>query len=228
MVIGGDLLDLAGALALDIQIVVVEKYFKKIQELTRLVVSSGNHDGDSRNSADESVARWLLESKGPRLSVDGDCLDLDGTLITVCPWWDGPVSRRELAVMFAQDAVKPKNRWIWIHHAPPDRSPVSWTGKKCAGDEFLGGWIRQYQPDLVLSGHIHNALFYSEGSWIDQLGKTWIFNPGRQPGPRPTFLSFDLEKITAAWMSAEGEELRQLEAPLTAGVTDSSPGAGDA
>ena len=219
VIIGGDMLDLAGALDLDIQIIVVEKYFKRLQELTRLVVSSGNHDGDSRNSADESVARWLLASKGPRLFVDGDCLDLDGTLVTVCPWWDGPVSRGELEEMLARDAARRKSRWIWIHHAPPDRSPVSWTGKKFAGDEFLVEWIQRHQPDLVLSGHIHNAPFYSEGSWIDRIGRTWTFNPGRQPGPRPTYLSFDLESMTAAWMSAEGEELRNLDSAPAACIT---------
>jgi Icc-related predicted phosphoesterase len=75
---------------------------------------------------------------------------------------------------------------------------------------FLVRWIEQYQPDLVLSGHIHNAPFYPAGSWVDRLGKTWVFNPGRQPGPQPTYLSFDLESSTVKWISAEGEVLREL------------------
>ena len=41
---------------IDVQIVVVEKYITRLRQLTRLIVSSGNHDGDSRNVADESVA----------------------------------------------------------------------------------------------------------------------------------------------------------------------------
>ncbi len=56
VIIGGDLLDLASPLDRDVQIVVVEKYFTRLRQLTRLIVSSGNHDGDSRNVADESVA----------------------------------------------------------------------------------------------------------------------------------------------------------------------------
>jgi predicted MPP superfamily phosphohydrolase len=61
IIIGGDLLEIAGALEIDVQIVVIEKYLHRLRQLTRLIVSSGNHDGDSRNASDESVARWLLE-----------------------------------------------------------------------------------------------------------------------------------------------------------------------
>src|SRR5688572_20534519 len=213
VVIGGDLLDLGSALDIDVQIVVMEKYFTRLRQLTRLVVSSGNHDGNSRNAGNESVARWLVEAKAPQLFVDGDSVQLDDTLITVCPWWDGPVSRGELETQFTLDAAKPKARWVWIHHAPPDRTAVSWTGRKFGGDAFLVDWIERYQPDLVLSGHIHNAPFYSGGSWIDRLGKTWILNPGRQLGPSPTCLSIDLAKWTATWISIEGEQCREL-API--------------
>jgi Icc-related predicted phosphoesterase len=213
VIIGGDLLDLSAPLETDVQAVVVEKYFERIRQLTRLVVSSGNHDGDSRNAADESVAQWILDAKAPQLFVDTDSVELDGMLITVCPWWDGPVSRAQLEAQLARDAAKPKSQWIWIHHAPPDRSPVSWTGKKFAGDEFLIGWIQQYRPDLVLSGHIHNAPFYPQGAWMDRLGSTWVFNPGRQPGPCPTYLAFDLDRRSVTWMSAVGEELRELSLP---------------
>ena len=216
VIIGGDLLDLAATLDLDVQIVVIAKYLKRIGQSTRLVVSSGNHDGDSRNAADESVSRWIQAAKAPQLFVDGDCVDLTGNLITVCPWWDGPVSRAEVESLLERDAAKPKSKWIWVHHAPPDLSPVSWTGRKFGGDEFLVELIHRHQPDLVHSGHIHNAPFYSEGSWIDRLGKTWVFNPGKQPGARPTFLSVDLEKMTAVWVSAEGDDMRQLAAPAGA------------
>jgi Icc-related predicted phosphoesterase len=219
VVIGGDLLDLGADLDLELQIVVIEKYLKRIRQLTRLVVSSGNHDTECHNAAGESIAQWIPDAKAPQLFVDGDCLDLTGILITVCPWWDGPSSRVKLEELLARDAAKPKSKWIWIHHAPPDQSAVSWTGKRFAGDSFLVEWIRAYQPDLVLSGHVHNAPFYADGSWIDRLGKTWVFNPGKQPGPRPTFIAVDLEKMSAIWMSAEGEELRRLAKPASPVVT---------
>ncbi len=210
VIIGGDLLDLSSALDLDVQIVVIDKYLKRLQQLTRLVVSSGNHDGDGRNEAGESYARWILDSKTPQVFVDDDSLELQRALLTVCPWWDGPVSRQELEGVLERDSLKPKEKWIWVHHAPPDGSPVSWTGKKFAGDSYLVEWIQRFQPDFVFSGHIHNAPFYSAGSWIDRLGKTWVFNPGRQPGPQPTYLEMDLETLSVAWISAEGQQVRQL------------------
>lgn len=211
VVIGGDLLDLAGALDLDVQIVVVEKYLRRLRQMTKVVVSSGNHDGDGRNEDQESVSRWILAAKAPQLYVDSDCVELADTLVTVCPWWDGPVSRGKLESILARDAEKTKTKWIWVHHAPPDRSPVSWTGKKFAGDEYLTHWIGRYRPDLVLSGHIHNAPFYPAGSWMDRIGNTWVFNPGKQPGPRPTCLVLDLAAMTVDWISVEREDSRRLE-----------------
>src|SRR5690348_4151888 len=59
VVIGGDLLDLASSLDADVQITIVEKYLRLMHETTPLAISSGNHDGDSRNAADESIAAWM-------------------------------------------------------------------------------------------------------------------------------------------------------------------------
>ncbi|HSZ76316.1 MAG TPA: hypothetical protein VK775_02900, partial [Chthoniobacterales bacterium] len=57
------------------------------------------------------------------------------------------------------------------------------------------------------------APFYPEGSWIDRVGKTWVFNPGRQTGPFPTYIILDLEASVAEWISAEGESIRRLGLP---------------
>ena len=222
VIIGGDLLELASPVELDVQIVVIEKYLCRLSQQKRLLVSSGNHDGDARSVANESICNWLREMKAAQLFVDGACVELDDILITICPWWDGPVSRAELETLLARDAAKPKKRWVWIHHSPPDKSPVSWAGKKFGGDEFLVEWIQRYQPDLVLSGHIHNAPFSSKGSWIDRLGKTWVFNPGKQIGPCPACLIFDLEKLTVEWTSLADQVMRQLDAPDAEAVTGSS------
>ena len=216
VIIGGDLLDLSSPLDLDVQIVIVEKYLARLSGLTKVLVSSGNHDGDARSAGDESICQWLGGVRQGQLYVDGESVDFNGTLVTICPWWDGPVSRAELAEFLERESHRVKARWIWIHHAPPDQSPVSWSGKKFSGDEFLTGWIRQYQPDLVLCGHIHNAPYYPGGSWIDRLGRTWVFNPGRQIGPHPAYLAFDLEKMTVEWISLEGRALRELAVPPAA------------
>jgi Icc-related predicted phosphoesterase len=209
-IIGGDLLDLASPLDFEVQIVVVEKYLNRIRQRTNLLVSSGNHDGDSRNAGDESVAQWIRDSKADHLFVDGDSVEYSGTLFTLCPWWDGPVSRAEVKALLTREAENKAQRWIWIYHPPPANSGVSFTGLKYCGDEYLLEWIERFGPDMVLSGHIHNAPFYPKGSWAGRIGKTWVFNPGRQLGSCPTYITFDFDSMTAKWVSTEGESIRQL------------------
>lgn len=226
VIIGGDLLDLSSALEIEVQIVVVEKYLARLGAVVPVLVCSGNHDGDRRTADNESVAQWLQEIRSAQVLVDGDRLERGGTVITLCPWWDGPVTRAEVEQLLARDSARSKSRWIWIHHAPPDRSPVSWTGRKFGGDEFLVEWIRRYQPDLVFSGHIHDAPFYPEGSWIDRVGRTWVFNPGRQIGPCPTHISFNLAAMTAEWTSFEGQAFRTLGAVEANGSGPAVDGAG--
>jgi Icc-related predicted phosphoesterase len=208
--IGGDLLDVAGALDPDVQMAVVERYLRRLRNQTRLLVVSGNHDADARNAAGEWFAKWLRRLRGDGLFVDGDEISLPEATVTLCPWWDGPMSRAELEQFISEAASRVTGKWIWIHHAPPDQSPVSWTGKKFGGDKYLVEWIQRFGPDFVFCGHIHNSPFYADGSWIDRIGKTWVFNPGRQIGPRPTSIVLDLAAMNAEWVSLEGECLRQL------------------
>jgi predicted MPP superfamily phosphohydrolase len=209
-VIGGDLLDLGSSLDLDVQITVIEKYLGLLMKNSKLAVSSGNHDGDSRNASDESFAQWLLDSRADGLYVDGDSFDLLDTRITVCPWWDGELSRGEIETQLEREAALAHGRWIWIHHAPPDGARTCWTGRKFIGDEFLRKWIDRFQPDMVLSGHIHNAPFFEAGSWVDRIGRTWVFNTGRQIGPQPTSLTIDLDAMSAEWNSAGERSVRDL------------------
>jgi len=224
-IIGGDLLDLGSALDLEVQIVVVEKYLSRLRERTRVLVSSGNHDCNARSVADESVCKWLQDFKAGQLFVDGDSVETADALFTICPWWDGPASRAEVVQLLERDAARIKSKWIWIHHAPPDRSPVSWTGKGFAGDGSLVEWIRRFEPNVVLSGHIHNAPFVAHGSWVDRVANTWVFNPGRQIGPYPACLILDLERMTVEWDSAEEQGTRQLDIP--ASPFTARAGAGD-
>lgn len=212
VMIGGDLLDLGSSLDLDTQIVVVEKYLVRIARHARLLVSSGNHDGDARTAALESICRWLPGARAENLHVDGDSVEIGDTLVTICPWWDGDETRAEVERLLLRDSMREKQNWIWIYHAPPDGSPVSWTGMKSVGDKVLTKWIARFAPDLVLSGHIHNAPFYADGAWIDRLGKTWVFNVGRQIGQEPSHVILDTDRMTARWISIE-EELSQDLAP---------------
>jgi predicted MPP superfamily phosphohydrolase len=75
VLIGGDLLNLGSACDADVQIVVVDKYLNRVRQKTRVLVSSGNHDLDGRNAANEAVAHWLQEVKADGLFVDGDSVE---------------------------------------------------------------------------------------------------------------------------------------------------------
>jgi Icc-related predicted phosphoesterase len=121
VIIAGDLLDTAGHCDLDVQIVVVMKYLARVRHRAKLVICSGNHDGDTRNDADEFIAEWLQDVREDGLHVDGESVDLSDGLITVCPWWDGPVSREALEQLLSSEAAHAPGAWIWIHHEPPIR-----------------------------------------------------------------------------------------------------------
>jgi Icc-related predicted phosphoesterase len=215
VVIGGDFLDISSDIDAQVQSVVVLKYLRQLREKTRVLVCSGNHDLDARNADGEKYARWLTRADALDVHSDGSTTDVDGTLFTVCPWWDGPATRARVGELLARDAIKPKSRWVWIYHSPPDNSPVSWVGDRHIGDDALSGWIARYQPDMVMTGHIHQSPFVRGGSWVDRLGKTWVFNPGRQIGAWPAHIMVGMDAAEAVWVSLAGGEIVRLDAPLT-------------
>lgn len=222
LVLAGDHLDISSAVAPDAQIVVILKYLKRLAERTRVVVCSGNHDLTTRNAGGERVAGWMTRVRELGVPVDGDFLVLDGVAVSICPWWDGPASCAEVGAQLARDSARRGQRWIWVYHAPPDESPVSWAGQRHFGDAELLRWIRTYQPDVVLTGHIHQSPFRAGGSWVDQIGSTWVFNAGRQIGPNPAHVVIDLAEAEAMWYSLAGNEGVKLDAPLVrprAGIT---------
>lgn len=214
VVIAGDLLDLAGHADLDTQIVVVLKYLDRIRKQVPVLVSSGNHDGDVKNERDEFIAQWLQRARREHLYVDGDSVAIADDLFSVCPWWDGPVTREAMQTFIDADRLKPHKRWFWLHHAPPDQSLVSWTGKKHFGDEHLNELITTHHPHFIFSGHVHNSPFREHGSWIDKIGETWVFNPGYEMSSLPPYIVLDLEKMQAKWVSSMGTEQVDLTAPL--------------
>jgi Icc-related predicted phosphoesterase len=214
VVIAGDSLDIASAVALGAQIIVVSKYLGRLAGRTRVAVSSGNHDLDARGADGERTARWLASGKVPGALSDGDYAEIGEASITVCRWWDGPNARDEVGRQLARDAARRKREWIWVYHAPPDASPVSWTGSKHYGDTELVRWVREYRPDVVLTGHVHQSPFRSGGSWVDRLGDTWVFNAGREPAPTPPHVVFDTTERTATWSSLAGTETVRLDQPL--------------
>ena len=216
VIIAGDLLDISGHLDLDSQITVVVKYLRAISQKTRLLVCSGNHDGDEKNEAQEFIARWLQRVRAAGLVVDGGAVEVGDLRLSVCPWWDGPSTREAMQQFLRAEHGHSPTTWLWVHHAPPDGVGVSWTGKEHAGDAFLVSIIQELRPDFVFSGHIHNSPFRAGGAWASRIGRTWVFNPGRQHGAPPAYIELDLGQRSARWVSQAGVEEIQLDAPQAA------------
>lgn len=210
VVIAGDHLDASLAVPGAVQIVALRASFAAIAQHSHLLVCSGNHDLNARSAAGEKTADWLAAARGAATAVDGDSLEIGDTLFTVCPWWDGPQARADLERLLEQAATRRRGAWIWIYHAPP-LGPLSWTGKRHFGDPLLPELIERYAPTAVLCGHIHEAPFKRDGGWVDRVGSTWVFNPGRQIGEVPAHVVIDFAQGRASWSSMEGVEERLLE-----------------
>lgn len=216
VILAGDLLDVSAIASLDAQIVVMRATLERLSALTSLVVCSGNHDLD-RMEDGEHVAGWLARCGHLRMCCDGASVVIGDTLISACPWWDGPRVRADIAAQLVRDAARKEKeglcRWIWAYHAPPGGSRVSWGGTRHYGDPDLRAWIDQYGPDIVCSGHVHNAPFVPDGAWSDRVGRTWCFNMGKQIGPVPAHIAIETDLGEALWFSLEGGEILQLGPP---------------
>jgi len=215
VVMAGDHLDLASLVDGRAQTTVVKKYFQRIRAKTQLLICSGNHDLDSNNEAGERMAKWLLGRPNDGILSDGESMVIGDTLFTVCPWWDGPVSQAEIGKQLDDAAKKRQVRWIWIYHAPPSDSPVAWAGQRYFGDDALRKWIEKYQPDIVMSGHVHEAPYVKDGSWVDRIGNTWVFNTGHYMGAPPARIIMDTEVGEAVWISAAGNQHVLFDKALT-------------
>jgi len=214
VVLAGDHLDLASLVDGRAQSVVVRKYFARLRAKTKLITCSGNHDLDGKNAEGEKAPRWLAAAQQDGILSDGESLTFGDTQFTICPWWDGPIVKAGIAAQLAEAAKQRGRRWIWIHHAPPAKSPTSWGGDRYFGDLELLEWIEQYQPDMVLSGHVHQSPFVKDGSWADRIGRTWVFNSGQQFGVPPAHVVIDTDHDAAVWISSAGVQSVRLDAPI--------------
>jgi Icc-related predicted phosphoesterase len=204
VIIAGDLLDGGSFVTPSAQMVVVLKYLERLRGLTRLMVCSGNHDLNHVYSNGEKYARWVPYVRSAAAHADNDTIEVDGVSFSICPWWDGSIAKNAIGRQLKDGAARRGERWFWVYHAPPAGVPVSWSGSRSYGDAELSAWIAEYQPELVFGGHVHEAPFARGGSWASRLGKTWVFNPGKQTGDVPTHIAVDTEVRKAAWFSFEG------------------------
>ncbi len=204
VVLAGDHLDAAGHADLHAQIALITAYLGELAALTTVIANSGNHDLTSRRDDGEKAALWMSRIN-PRVVGDGRHVRVGDDLVSACAWWEGPETKAELqAQLEADSAVERAGRWIWVYHSPPDASPTSWSGRRHFGDDVLNALIEEHSPDVVLTGHVHEAPFRPDGSWHDRFGSTLVLNAGRQDGPVPAHLIIDTGADEIAWWSFEG------------------------
>lgn len=204
VVLAGDHLDAAGHADLNAQIAMTVAYLDQLAESTVVIANSGNHDLTNRRDDGEKAAVWM-NRLGDRVVRDGRTAQIGGDLVSSCAWWEGPVTRGELEAQLLRDArVERSGKWIWVYHSPPDDSPTSWSGKRHFGDDVLNRLIADYSPDIVLTGHVHEAPFRPDGSWHHRIGDTLVLNAGQQRGPLPAHLILDTAAGEAAWWSLAG------------------------
>lgn len=212
VVLAGDLLESASHVPIDAQILVINAYLEKLSARSRLFVCSGNHDLTATcDRSGERVADWLLKRRDGEFACDGDSRVLGTMLVSVLPWWDGPATRDGVTDQLSRDTEYPKQSWLWAYHAPPADCSVSWAGSRHYGDTALLDWIEAFRPDYVLCGHVHQAPFVPDGSWVHKLGSAWVFNAGQQPGATPAHVILDLDQATALWFSIYGNEIVALD-----------------
>src|SRR3954452_17565559 len=113
VVLAGDLLDVSSPVPLHAQIVVLESYLARLSALTTVLAVSGNHDLDGPGGHGEQVSAWLSRTRDGAVFTDGQSLDLDGIRFTLCPWWDGPLTRELVEAQLVAAAADRPARWVW-------------------------------------------------------------------------------------------------------------------
>ena len=182
--IAGDLADVVSPVPHEVQTVVLAKYLGLLAERTdgarRL-----RQPRPRRARAARRAGRRLAAAarRTARSTSTAPSVDIDDTRFTVCPWWDGPVTREEVGAQLAAAAVDRPARWVWLYHAPPAGTaalPRRASGVPRPRPRRLDR--ASTEPDIVLCGHIHQAPWVDGGSWHARLGETWVFNAGKQIG----------------------------------------------
>ena len=150
--------------------------------------------------------------------TDGKSFQLDGILVHRLPVVGRPdhPGRHRRATRRSRQAER--QLWIWIHHAPPDKSPTSWGGDALfRRHRARRNGSCEYKPDIVLSGHVHQSPFVKDGSWVDRIGPTWVFNAGQQFGAPPTHIIIDTDVGEALWFSSAGNQYDPASASRSSG-----------
>lgn len=131
-----------------------------IRSGTRIYAVPGNMD--------DVYVKDYLSSRG--INVDGRLIDLDGFVLAGIGGIDPYGSLRKVV---SELGGRPRSKLIVLSHHPPFGTKVDRAFRSVhAGLRELRRFVEEYEPVLVLCGHIHE----SRGS--DVVGRTVVVNPG--------------------------------------------------
>ena len=225
VVIAGDHLDLSSLVDWRAQSVVVRKYIELLES-----EDPADHllrQPRPRFARRASARRWRAGSAtctARRCPSDGSrSLMVDDTLITICPWWDGPLVRADVARLAAE--------------ARRSARPLD-LGPPCAARQVADELGRQplfrrcrarangsprtsrtsSSPATSTSRPSSAAARGSTGS-----ASTWVFNAGHQFGAPPAHIILDTDEAMALWFSAAGNQYVRLDQPLAAPGREAAP-----
>lgn len=199
VLIPGDFDDASSEVPPDARAAITSGFVAEIAARTPVALCSGNHDLDAVDEHGERVAHWA-RSLGPNAYGDGQLVECGDIAISLMPWWDGPTGAAALRQQMAEHAaVAAGKRWVWAHHAPIADSPTSWDGTCYRGDDLLAELVAEYAPEVVVSGHIHDAPFLPDGYWCDRRAGSLLLNAGHQRTMTPSFIELDLAADRVTW-----------------------------
>jgi Icc-related predicted phosphoesterase len=234
VLIAGDLLDGFSSVGPLPQMAAVRDWAARLN--IPLALSSGNHDGNYEASvpvADLSgidptwipflaAPRWMDTLERPGVVVDARSAVVDWggqpavvSTIPFSPGMEGPAVCSRLWDQGAHLRRTGHGPWFVLHHEPPEATAVGGT----MGDPALTWKIEEYQPDFVLSGHLHAQPY--TGSFADRIGRTWCFNPGApilskvRAAAVPNHILLDTEARTATWFATPSTGRTSIEKTLS-------------
>jgi Icc-related predicted phosphoesterase len=212
--IGGDVLQLFHNLPWSRQLTQRMASLQAIAAKAPLAFCEGNHDVGRVAGL---FAGWSEEAEPPVLVSPGTRIFTDrkgtpGLVVTALPFLSQAACPDTLWLAGKNEQEHTGLPWLVLHHEPPRGVP----GERGSGSSSFRASLEQYQPDFVLSGHIHTLAYPPQGAFAAQIGNTWCLNAGCDDGPVssavPNHLILDTTQRKVAWYATtdEGDELHAV------------------
>ena len=145
----------------------IDYIMKKLDKLNKeILLTHGNHESEDILKRLSSHYKNIIFIHNKRIIKDN---------ILILGWGGGGFSIRdqkfEKFIKKHKEEIR-KHKTILLVHVPPYGTKTDRIGKGHVGNKSVRDFIYEYQPLLVVCGHIH------EGFGEDRIKKTLIINPG--------------------------------------------------